>query len=278
MGNDNSSIAKAGSAGIQQYGDFDLGAMEEVEKALPSGGGNFYEPKEGKNVIRFLPPLQGKKAVVVYYKHFFQAGGERKSVICTKMQFNQHCPLCERRLKLAASSSRADQKMARAYEPSAKVCANVVDRKNPEKGVQVFRISPGLFKKIRKAIDMADVGKVFADPERGFDIVFGKSGSGLNTEYDPVAVARESTPLPDADDLIRSQPDLEQLEAAPSDEEQEEALDGEFEATESRKRRGSDSEGGRGGGGRGGRGGGGGGVGVGAGGRARGTDDADIEY
>jgi hypothetical protein len=257
------------NSGITKYGDFDLGQMEDAEKALPAGGGgNFYEPKDGKNVIRFLPPLQGRKALVIWYKHFFSAGSERKTIVCTKMQFSQPCPVCDQRMKLASSSNRADQKLARGYEPSAKACVNIVDMKNPEKGVQVFRISPGLFKKIRKAIDIADVGKVFADPLKGFNIIFGKSGSGLNTEYDPVAVARESTPLADADELIQSQVDLETLEAAPSDEEQEEALDGEFESADARK-------GGRGGKDKGGD------KDKGRSGRApaaRGTDDADIEY
>lgn len=228
-------IVKPGPSGVVQYGDFDLGAMEEAEKALPVGGGAWFEPKEGKNVVRFIPPLQGKKAIVIWYKHFFQAGGERKSIICTKMQWNQPCPICEQRLKLASSGNRADQKLARAYEPEAKACANIVDMKNPEKGVQVWRISPGLFKKIRAAIDVADAGKVFADPQKGYNIIFGKTGTGLNTKYDPVAVARESTPLPNAAELIQSQTDLEALEAAPSDEEQDDALDGEFESADARR-------------------------------------------
>jgi len=227
-------IEKAGSSGIQQYGSFDLGDMEKEEQGLPVGGGNFFEPKEGKNVIRFLPPLKGKLPIKTWYKHYFQAGGERKAIVCTKLSFNQACPLCERRLKLASSGSRADQKQARAYEASAKVYANVVDMKNPEKGVQVFRCSPGLFKKIRKAIDIADVGKIFADPLKGFNIVFGKTGEGLGTEYDPVAVARESTPLPDYEELLAQQVDLDTLEAAPTDEEQDDAVDGEFEAKPSK--------------------------------------------
>lgn len=238
-------IEKAGSSGIQQYGSFDLGDMEQEEQKLPAGGGNFFEPQTGKNVIRFLPPLKGKLAIKTWYKHYFQAGGERKAIVCTKLSFNQPCPLCERRLKLASSGSRADQKQARAYEAGAKVYANIVDMKNPEKGVQVFRCSPGLFKKIRKAIDIADVGKIFADPLKGFNIVFGKTGAGLDTEYDPVAVARESTPLPDWEELLPQQVDLDSLEAAPTDEEQDDAVDGEFESKPSKydKKKGKEKEG-----------------------------------
>lgn len=249
MGSDEKAIQKKPEAGIQQYGSFDLGTMEDAEKVLPSGGGgNFYEPKEGKNVVRFMPPLQGRPAVKIWHKHYFQAGGERKAIICTKLQFNQPCPMCAQRLKLASSSSRADQKQARAYEASPKVYANVVDMKNPEKGVQVWRISPGLFKKIRKAIDVADVGKIFADPEKGFNIIFVKTGSGLNTEYDPVSVARESTPLPDAETLMAQQVDLESLESAPTDEEQDEAIDGEYEAKPSKFDKGGKGGKGKGGG------------------------------
>ena len=232
---DEKAIEKKADAGIQKYGSFDLGTMEETEKVLPTGGdSNFFEPKEGKNVVRFMPPKQGKPAVKIWHKHYFQMGGERKAIICTKLQFNQACPMCAMRLKLASSSSRADQKQARGYEASAKVYANIVDMKNPEKGVQVWRISPGLFKKIRKAIDIADVGKIFADPVKGFNIVFGKTGSGLDTEYDPVAVARESSPLDGWEELMANQMDLDSLEVAPTDEEQDEAIDGEYEVKPSR--------------------------------------------
>lgn len=256
MGNDKDkviegSLVKREESAIAPYGDFDLGMMEDAEKSLPTGDKRFYEARDGKNVIRFIPPLQGKKPFKIWNKHHFSAGGEKKAIICTKQDFNEPCELCKMRLKLASSASPKDQKQARAYEPRATVYCNVVDMMEPEKGVQVFRIPSGLFKSIRKAIDMAEVGKVFAHPEKGFNIKFVKTGTGLKTKYETVTVAREASPLPNAAELIANQLDLDGMEAAPTDEEVDEAVDGEFEVTPSRKERerkekrgGGDSKGG----------------------------------
>jgi len=223
-------IEKVGQQGMVQYGEFDLTMMEEAEKALPAGGGNFFKPKEGKNVVRFMPPIAGKPPVKIWYKHFFSAGGEKKNIVCVKYQYNEHCPICERAARLRSSGNKLDLKKARAFEPSAHVYANIVDMQNPEKGVQLWTIPQGLFKKVRKAIDIAEVGKVFTDPQSGYNIVFNRTGTGPNdTEYDPVAVARQPSPLPGAVELMPTQMDLEAVEGPPSDEDQDAALEGEWE-------------------------------------------------
>lgn len=221
-------ITKKEDGEIVEYGSFDLGDLEEVEKELPVGGGNFLKFAEGKTVIRFIPPRKGEKGVVTWYKHYFEAGGERKQIVCLKRQTGEHCPICAKGNKLKGSGNRLDAKRARAYEPRAYVYANVVNMKNPEKGPQTANFSVGFFKDIKAQIDASDVGRVFADPVKGYNIVVTRKGTGRNdTEY-KVTVARESSELPNAAEIISTQADLSTIEEMPDDERLDEALDGDF--------------------------------------------------
>ena len=227
MGNE---IEKTGAKGLAQYGSFDLEEMQGAADKLPvGGGGNFYKPGQGKNVVRFIPPMQGKKPIKIWFKHYFQLGKDRRYIVCTKYQYNEHCPLCARAQKLRTSGNKADAAKAKSFDPQAQVYANIVDMKTPEKGVQLWTMSQGVFKKIMEAIDLAGVGKTFADPERGFNILFMRKGEGLNTEYTGHTVDRSPSPLPDAETLLASQIDVESCESPPTDEEQDDALEGEFE-------------------------------------------------
>lgn len=232
MPNENDKLATTKQSTLAQYGSFDLEEMQDAAKDLPTGSTNYFEPRQGKNVVRFMPPPVGKKATKIWYKHWFEMGGERKQVICTKFQFNQPCPICDKGAKLRSTGNKVDAKKARAFEPQSAVYANIVDMVDPEKGVQLWRISPGLFKDIMAAIDNAGVGKTFAHPEKGFNIVFTRTGESKKTKYKGHTVQREASELPGWQELLPQQMDLETVEQAPSDEEQDEALDGKYEARE----------------------------------------------
>lgn len=239
MGNE---IEKKQGSQLVQYGSFDLSEMQKEAEALPTSFASGYTAKQGKNIVRFLPPLKGRKPMKAWHKHFFSAGGDTKAIVCAKFQSNQPCPLCDKGQQLRASGNRADAEAAKAYQPRSSMYVNVVDMQEPEKGVQVWKMSPGLFKDIMAAIEMADVGSVFADPVKGYNIVFKRTGEKMNTKYTGHTVAREASTLPNAEELITSQVDLETVEQLPSDEDQDKAMEGEFEV------RGSDNK--RSGGGR----------------------------
>jgi len=221
-------IEKRSTTALAQYDDFNLEDMQKEAAALPSGGSTYFKPHEGKNVVRFVPPPKGKKPWFTYHKHYFAIGNERKNILCTKYQFNQPCPICQKAMKLRASGNKLDMRKARALEPQSQVYINVVDMKNPEKGVQLWTMSPGVFKGIMDAIDNAGV-KGFADPVRGFNVIFKRVGQGTDTRYSGYTVAREASELPGWEELLPTQIDLAQVESAPTDEEQDEAIDGQFE-------------------------------------------------
>lgn len=219
----------SGDSTLAQYGGFDLELMQEAGKGLPAGGGNFFKPEEGTNIVRFLPPPLGKKGIYKWYKHHFSLGSDSRSLVCAKYQYNQHCPLCAEAAALRATGLRVDAAKAKAYDPKVAVYVNIVDMQNPEKGVQLWTMGAGMFKDIMTAIELAGVGKVFADPVKGYNILFVRKGQKMQTKYSGHTVAREPSPLPDAETLLASQIDLEACENPPTDDEQDEALGGHFE-------------------------------------------------
>lgn len=221
-------IEKAKQTTLAQYGSFDVEEMEKTAAALPTGGGNFFKPRQGKNVVRLLPPPVGKQPWFVWHKHFFSLGQERKNIICAKYQYEEPCAVCQTGQKLRASGNKLDSDKARAYEPTSQVYMNVVDMLEPEKGVQLWTLTPVGFKAVKDAIDLSQVKNV-ADPVNGFNILFKRTGEGLQTRYTGWVVARQSTPLPGWEELLPQQIDLSNSEQAPSDEEQEEAADGQYE-------------------------------------------------
>jgi hypothetical protein len=216
---------------LAEYEDFNLENMQKEAAALPSGSGSFFKPHQGKNVIRMLPAPKGRAPWFTYHKHHFSIGKERKNVICAKYQYNQPCPLCQKAMKLRATGNKIDARKAKALDPSSQVYMNIVDMKNPEKGVQLWTMSPSVFKGIMDAIDTAGVSNP-AHPIKGFNIAFIRTGEGLDTRYKGYAVAREMSELPGWEELLPTQMNLAEVEAAPSDEDIEAALDGEFEERE----------------------------------------------
>jgi hypothetical protein len=220
----------AGSS-IVKYEEPDFGAMQEEEKKLPTGGGgNFVKLKEGKNILRALPSLPGKPFMKTWYKHFFQLGAERKTIVCARMQANEPCAVCDKGKKLLSSGNRLDTGKAKAFEPKPYVYINVVDMKNPEAGVKIWSMSSYMYKDLIKTLDMNDVQKVFTNPTKGFNIIVLRTGTGANDTRYKLAIARESSELPDAEAFINTQPDLETAESLPSDEDSDNAADGKFES------------------------------------------------
>lgn len=223
-------IEKSKPSALAQYSSgFDIQEMQQEAEKLPSGGSTYWKPVEGKNTIRLVPAPSGKRAFMTWHKHHFSVGNDRKSVICAKYQYKQPCPVCEMGMKMRSSGSKVDIQRARAYEPSSSVYMNIVDMKNPEKGVQLWTASPGVFKNIMDAIDTAGVKNV-ADPVNGYNITFKRTGSKMDTRYTGFSVARESSELPAWEELLPTQTDLENAESPPTDEEQDDAVDGEYEA------------------------------------------------
>jgi hypothetical protein len=156
---------------------------EKMQKKLEElGSGSFFKPKEGKNVIRILPPWS--KAGTWYKEatlHYVSAGEEKiKAYPCLKM-YGKECPVCNKSEELASGGDE-DQKIAERLRPRTKYYANIIDRKSGK--AMLWGFSGKTLGILLGYQDDADYGKDISDPEEGFDVVIERQGTGrTDTRY-----------------------------------------------------------------------------------------------
>lgn len=207
MNNDNS-----GSTGgnIQQWGTFDIEAVDEGLDLASKGTSAMLKLKAGRNVLRFLPPPLGKRTIfAVVHQHFFELPGMAKKVSfnCPHLHGVGMCPVCRLVDKLRSTNSQADYELAGEMRAKLRVFANVIHRDQPDVGPQVFAFGKKVHDQLASLRKDATAGGDFTHPMNGFDIIIERKGTTKNdTEY-TVKTARTSSPLGDLE-WIAQQIDL----------------------------------------------------------------------
>lgn len=196
--------------------NFDLDIDSEAATAVSSGsdgydsplksGTKFYKAKEGKNRIRILPRTWGDDEgprlwcfpVVVHYG----IGPDNGKYLCSKeMGHDRNCPICKERTLLM---SMGEEKAAKQLKATRHQACWVIDRSDEDEGPKLFlmpatKVAGEIFE---TSID-EDTGERFAihDPEEGYDVIFSRKGTGLNTDYKGVKLAPRSSSLTDDNEL-----------------------------------------------------------------------------
>ncbi len=171
---------------LQKYTPFTAeDAASERSELEKLGDSAFLKMKNGKNVLRFLPGRPGQKWATRIQQHFVKLSEEKTvSFACPRMMAKKACPACEWADKLRASGTTADFAAAKGYQTKMRAFANVVDRGNPEAGVQVIGMGKGVYDDLCALAEDTTLGGDFTRPDAlGYDIVIEKSGKGLDTEY-----------------------------------------------------------------------------------------------
>ncbi len=218
-------------ANIQKYGEFTPAAADETAAQIASGG-TFFKAAVGKNKIRVLPPPVGQqKPWVIAYEHRVELPGAKViNFCCPRVMAKAVCPVCSKADELAHTGNTADRDRAAELRPRMRAYMNVIDRKAPEKGVQVFGIGKTVVDAMIKIRKDEDIGGNFTDPLNGFDLIIERVGTHKNdTEYSTFP-SKAVTPLcpPDQlDDLLSSAPDLSRYIRVKSAEEIKSSLSGE---------------------------------------------------
>lgn len=165
----------------------DRGAIEEALADL--GGGNFLKLKEGKNVIRILPPFDdsGLWFYESYLHYGFKSGGKTVALPCT----GDGCLVCKKLNELASEGAEGS-KLARRYGTRTKFYANVLDRDNGN-ALRIWGFSKKVLQALKSYWMDVDDGCEFDDPINGRDIIVERSGKGLETRYE-VRIRPKSTP------------------------------------------------------------------------------------
>ncbi|HEY4430640.1 MAG TPA: hypothetical protein VGN87_06335 [Paenibacillus sp.] len=187
-----------------------------------SGGGiSWLNLKDGRNVIRILPP----KGDGVFAKEVFVHFGVNKTeenkrgtmVVCPKTHGdNKPCPVCDVVAEMRKLSKKKDDKydkMARELNKKTRVYYNVIDRADDldtfekkevdgkekwfnaddeeETPIKVFGSGIGIYKALLALIIDPEYGDI-TDEDEGLDIIITKSGTGYNTKYEVKSVRKES--------------------------------------------------------------------------------------
>lgn len=172
-----------------EYKGWTADAAAAADEAVAQGDGmgvDYWKVPEGESRIRFLPSLVGDP-MVVSHQHFVEQPGKDKVIFaCPKMTAKppQPCPVCAKVAKLMATRNGADRELAFGLKPRLRVFAVILDRKEPEKGPQVWGFGKTVYDQLRTLRNDPDIGDFFRPDESGFDIIVKRKGKTKNdTEY-----------------------------------------------------------------------------------------------
>jgi len=216
-------------------------AKADLEE-LNRGNASYYKAVVGRNVVRFLPSMMGKKATAVVHQHVIEVPGQQNpsSFNCPKMMAKRPCPACKKVELLRATGNPVDYQEAGKILAKIRVFANIIDRKNPEKGPQVFGYGKMIHADLVSLVSDKDAGGDYTHPIEGFDLVINREGEGMKTRYKVLRVAKNTPLAADAgtmQDWINTQPSLDKYMAVPSMQEMEKIFGGVATADEDVRQR-----------------------------------------
>lgn len=167
---------------LERFGKYSKEAATKARQEEASTGWRKW--KDGTNIVRVLPPLLGmEEPWVKIYQHFIKIPGAPAPLVfnCPRRMKNAPCPSCEKGDRLKASGNPVDEKAARDWYAGERNIGYVIDRDDPDSGVQLQPFGSTIKKRLRHFREK--LGKDYTDLENGYDIVVEKMGSGMDTEY-----------------------------------------------------------------------------------------------
>lgn len=142
-----------------------------------------YKIRDGKNLIRILPPTWDNAEHYGYDLFInYNVGVDNQSYLSLSKMKGEADPLAEARKE---AERDGDKKLAKDLQPRQRVAMWIVDRQDEDEGPQLFLCPFTLDKAIAGASFDEDTKEVIYvdDPDQGCDVRFYKEGSGLNTDY-----------------------------------------------------------------------------------------------
>lgn len=166
---------------------------DDLKERANARGGNFdsfikpqckiYKVREGKNLVRILPPTWDKA------RHYgldtyvnYGIGSDNQSYLSLSKMKNEPDPLLEAK---RVAEQDGDEEVAKALRPTQRILMWVIDRMDEDAGPQLWAAPLGLDKGIANAAFDEDTGEIvyIDDPVKGADVRFYREGSGLKTKY-----------------------------------------------------------------------------------------------
>lgn len=180
-------------------------SKDDVKAAANQRAGNFdsiikdgfkvYKVREGKNLIRILPPTWEDARHYAYTLMVnYGIGADNQSYLSLHHMLNKPDPLEEARRDAA---KEGDEKLAKALEAKKRSGVWVIDRFDEEAGAQFFAMPFTLDRDISQMCYDEDSNEAVLvdDPDEGCDVRFYREGKGRNTKY-PAAKMKIMKPSP----------------------------------------------------------------------------------
>jgi len=173
----------------QQSGNFDRFMPDNVK---------MFKPRDGKNIIRVLPPTwDGAKHFGYELWVVYGVGADNQSYLSPSKMRQEDDPIEEMRRELTEDRN---EKAAKSLTPKKRVGIYLIDRMAEDEGVQFWAMPWTLDRDIANRCYDEDTKDVIMidDPDNGADVRFYKEGTGRNTEYNAARITvLKDSPLSD---------------------------------------------------------------------------------
>ena len=160
-----------------------------------------FVPQE-KNHIRILPPTWEEAdhfSMDVFVN--YQIGPDNSSFVSLSAMKQEPDPIAEER---ARAEKQGDLEYAEELKPRKRPTCYILDRDNPDEGVQVWPMPWTVDRDIASLMIHKRTGEVIPidDPEEGYDVYFSRSGKGIKTKYHGIEIDRDSSPALDNEEEL----------------------------------------------------------------------------
>lgn len=234
-----------GQTNLVEFGSYSVEDAKRERAELEAEGtkGEFRTLKPGKHRLRIVPPKPGEPVFTVIHNHYLKFtgnDGKEKTIVvtCPRMatKGKRKCPICEKADELRSNGNPMDRDAGYDMMAKRKVFMQVVDRKAPEKGVQIQPITKTVHEKLIEYGEDEDDPCDFSHPIEGYDIIISRKGSGRDdtkysckivTKPSPLAGSQEKPDIEKINEIILAQKDMARHKSLPSDEDILKALSGE---------------------------------------------------
>lgn len=188
----------------------------------------FWKPKEGKNVIRILPPWSDAETFYKEVPYHWNVTSDKKGFTCRSV-IGKKCYICEVIQELSESSSPADQKRAQDLMATTRMLYNIVDMDNQSAGIQLYASGEKILQELLSHYVDTEWGN-FTHYRKGYDVIIHREGTGLSTKY-TLRLKRNPSPIADKR-WLKELVDLDTVFPIPTYKEQKAAYLGDLEEEE----------------------------------------------
>lgn len=147
-----------------------------------------YKTRDGKNLIRILPPTwEGARHYGYDIWLNYSIGPDNQAYLSLSKMKGEKDPIAEAQ---RVAAREGDEKLSRELTPRKRILMWIIDRNDEDEGPQLWAAPITVDKAFATLSHDEDTGEIvfIDDPENGHDVRFYKEGSGLKTDYDAAKI------------------------------------------------------------------------------------------